>query len=179
MPFDDASFDSITVLDVLEHVYEQTELLKELNRLLKNKGRLVVTVPGRHLFSFLDMGNFKFRFPRLHRWYYRLKHTQGEYERRYVANPDGLIGDISSKKRWHEHFNRAKLQKLLKEADFDIIDFDGTGFFSRVISNISYFFKWLKPIHRALGKLQSCDYRAFESTNLFCAAEKSRNIQVE
>ena len=178
-PFDDASFDSITILDVLEHVYEQGELLTELNRLLKHKGRLVVTVPGRHLFSFLDMGNLKFRFPRLHRWYYCLKHTQEEYERRYVANPNGLIGDISSKKRWHEHFSRAKLHKLLKEAGFDVIDFDGTGFFSRVIGNVGYILKWLKPVNKVLGKLQHFDNRLYESTNLFCAAEKSLNIQAE
>jgi ubiquinone/menaquinone biosynthesis C-methylase UbiE len=173
LPFDDASFDSITILDVLEHVYEQTELLTELNRLLKNKGRLIVTVPGRHLFSFLDMGNLKFRFPRLHRWYYCHKHSQEEYEYRYISNPDGLIGDISAKKGWHEHFSRAKLQNLLTEAGFDVIDFDGTGFFGRVIGNVGHFLKWLKGVHRVLGKLQHLDNRLFESTNLFCMAEKS------
>jgi SAM-dependent methyltransferase len=172
LPFEDGAFDSITVLDVLEHVYEQAELLAELNRVIKDKGILVVTVPGRHLFSFLDMGNLKFRFPRLHRWYYRLKHTQEEYEYRYVFNPNGLIGDISSSKRWHEHFSRAKLQKLLTQAGFDVIDFDGTGFFSRVIGNLGYSLKRLKPVHRALAELQSFDNRMFESTNLFCAAEK-------
>ena len=174
LPFDDAAFDSITILDVLEHVYEQTELLIELNRVLKDGGKLVVTVPGRHLFSFLDMGNFKFRFPRLHQWYYCLKHSREEYEYRYVSNPDGLIGDVSAKRRWHEHFSRPKLQKLLTEAGFSVIDFDGTGFFSRAIGNVGYFLKWLKSAYRALGRLQSLDNRVFESANLFCAAEKCR-----
>jgi len=67
LPFDDGTFSSATILDVLEHVYEQAKLLVELNRVLKNGGRLVITVPDQHLFSFLDRGNFKFRFPRLHR----------------------------------------------------------------------------------------------------------------
>jgi SAM-dependent methyltransferase len=174
LPFDDASFESITVLDVLEHVYEQAELLVELNRVLKDGGKLLVTVPGRHFFSFLDMGNFKFQFPRLHRWYYCLKHSREEYENRYVSSPDGLIGDISAKKGWHEHFSRAKLEKLLTEANFVVIDFDGTGFFGRVIGNVAYFFKWLKPLHRALTRLQNFDNRLFESTHLFCVAEKSR-----
>jgi ubiquinone/menaquinone biosynthesis C-methylase UbiE len=176
LPFDDAVFDSITLLDVLEHVCEQAELLTELNRVLKDGGKLIVTVPGRHLFSFLDMGNLKFRFPRLHRWYYCLKHSQEEYEYRYVSNANGLIGDISSRKRWHEHFSRAKLQKMLTEADFDVIDFDGTGFFGRVIGNVGHFCKWLKPVHRVLGKLQRLDNKLFESTNLFCVAEKSRQL---
>ncbi|OHB60621.1 MAG: hypothetical protein A2168_00325 [Planctomycetes bacterium RBG_13_50_24] len=174
LPFDDASFDSITILDVLEHIYEQAELLTELNRLLKNKGRLIVTVPGRHLFSFLDMGNFKFRFPRLHRWYYCLMHSREDYEYRYVSNPEGLIGDVSKQKGWHEHFSRSKLQKLLSDAGFRVIDFDGAGLFGRLIGNAAYFFKWLKPVHRALAGLQRLDSRLFESTHLFCVAEKPR-----
>ena len=63
LAFKDGTFDSITILDVLEHVSGQSELLTELNRVLKDEGKLIVTVPGRHIFSFLDMGNFKFRFP--------------------------------------------------------------------------------------------------------------------
>ena len=123
-------------MDVLEHVYNQAELLAELNRILTDGGKLIVTVPGQHLFSFLDRGNFKFLFPRLHRWYYCLKHSREEYEYRYVSNPDGLVGDISTKKRWHEHFSRDKLGKMLAEAGFNVIDFDGAGFFSQIIGNV-------------------------------------------
>ena len=177
LPFDDGVFSSATILDVLEHVYEQTELLAELNRVLKDGGKLIVTVPGQHLFSFLDMGNFKFRFPRLHRWYYCLRHSREEYEYRYVSNPDGLTGDISAKKRWHEHFSREKLRRLLEKAGFGIIDFDGSGFFSRVIGNMNYFLRWIKPVHKTFTWLGSIDTKLFESANLFCVAEKHQNIQ--
>jgi SAM-dependent methyltransferase len=173
LPFDEGSFDSATVLDVLEHVYDQVELLVELNRVLKDGGRLVVTVPGRHLFSFLDIGNYKFRFPRLHRWYYCRRHSQEAYEHRYVSNPDGLIGDISEKKRWHEHFGREKLRNQLADVGFRVVDFDGTGFFARVIGNASYLFGWAKPVRKVLASLMQLDSRLFESTNLFCVAEKS------
>ncbi len=174
LPFDSGTFDSVTILDVLEHVYEQTQLLAELNRVLKDGGKMVITVPGQHFFSFLDMGNLKFRFPKLHRWYYCLRHSLKEYEYRYVSNPDGLIGDVSARKRCHEHFSQKKLGNLLKEAGFSIVDFDGTGFFSRIIGNVSYFLRWLKPAHNALTKLQNLDYRLFESVNLFCIVEKRR-----
>jgi len=174
LPFGDAAFDSITILDVLEHLSRQTELLTELNRLLKDQGILIVTVPGKHLFSFLDMGNLKFRFPRLHRWYYRLSHSPEEYERRYVSNPDGLVGDVSAEKRWHEHFSRRKLGDLLAHAGFTVIHFDGAGFFGRVIGNVRHFIRWLKPLSKALGRLQNLDARSFESTNLFCSAQKRR-----
>lgn len=129
LPFDDHSFNSITILDVLEHVYEQKELLAELNRVLKIGGKLIVTVPGKYFFSFLDMGNYKFQFPKLHRWFYCLSHSREEYKSRYMSDTDGLIGDISVKKRWHEHFSKEKLRKLLEEASFNVIEFDGTGFF--------------------------------------------------
>lgn len=173
LPFDDGTFDSVTILDVLEHVYDQVKLLDELNRVLKDGGRLVVTVPGRHLFSFLDVGNYKFRFPRLHRWYYCRRHSQEAYEYRYVSNPDGLIGDISGKKRWHEHFGREKLRNLLADAGFSVVDFDGTGFFARVINNASCLLGWAKPARKVLASLTQLDSRLFESTNLFCVAEKS------
>jgi hypothetical protein len=89
-----------------------------------------------------------------------------------VSNPDGLIGDISAKKRLHEHFGREKLGKLLTETGFSIVDFDGAGFFARIIGTIDQFLRWLKPVHKSLIKLLNLDYRLFESANLFCVAEK-------
>jgi len=174
LPFDDGTFDSITILDVLEHVSGQSELLTELNRVLKDEGKLIVTVPGRHIFSFLDMGNFKFLFPRLHKWYYRLGHSAEEYVHRYVSNPDGLIGDVSADKRWHEHFSRRKLGNLLEKGGFSVIEFDGTGLFSRFIGPAGHFLRWLRPLMKVIRRLQDADAKAFESANLFCTAEKHR-----
>lgn len=174
LPFEDETFDSISILDVLEHVSEQGELLNELNRVLKDEGRLIITVPGRHIFSFLDMGNLKFRFPRLHKCYYRLGHSAEDYERRYVSHPDGLVGDVSADKCWHEHFSRKKLHDLLEKAGFTVTDFDGTGFFYRLIIPASHLFRWLKPLRKVIRRVQAADARAFESANLFCLAEKRR-----
>ena len=180
LPFDDGTFSSVTILDVLEHVDEQAELLVQLNRVLKEQGILVITVPRQHLFSFLDRGNLKFRFPKLHRWYYCLRHSQQEYQYRYVSNPDGLIGDISAKKRWHEHFSREKLSKLLAEAGFNVIDFDGTGFFNRAISSVNFLFlRWIKPLQAFIRKIFALDTKLFESTNLFCVAEKAQGTLVD
>ena len=46
MIFQDKSFDIITCLDVLEHVTDPVEVLRELKRVLKDEGRLIVTVPA-------------------------------------------------------------------------------------------------------------------------------------
>lgn len=172
LPFADNCFTSVTLMDVLEHVAPQKELLKELGRIMQDDGTLIVTVPGKHLFSFLDMGNFKFRFPRLHRWYYRRKHSREEYERRYVSNPDGLIGDVSAEKGFHEHFTRQKLESLLNSAGFAVVSFDGSGFFSRPIGIACYFVRRIKLLHKLLQKLIAIDARVFKSANLFCNARR-------
>ena len=179
LPFKDGEFTSITILDVIEHVDKQLALLGELNRVLKDDGTLVVTVPGQHLFSFLDMGNLKFRFPQLHRWYYCRKHSEAEYEYRYVSNPDGLIGDISAQKRWHEHFSRAKLEKLLNSCGCTVLEFDGTGLISRVIKNIGCLFGRFKPLQCLMEKIGTMDAKFFESANLFCVARKKQKSNTE
>lgn len=172
LPFEDRSFSSVTVLDVIEHVVEQVDILRELGRILKDDGLLIVTVPGRHLFSFLDMGNFKFYFPRLHKWYYCRNHSRQEYDLRYVSNPDGLIGDISAAKGAHEHFNHSKMESLLNSAGFEVVDFDGSGFFSRPTGVAAYFLQSIKPLHKLLQRIIALDTKLFKSTNLFCTARK-------
>ena len=172
LPFNDKCFASISMLDVLEHVYEQRELLNELHRILDDNGMLILTVPGKHLFSFLDRGNLKFYFPRLHKWYYCLNHSKDEYENRYVSNPDGLVGDISAQKRCHEHFSRRKLQRLLNDCGFVVIEFDGTGFFFRVLDNIFFLFKKIKFLLPCFEKIRDIDSKLFKSANLFCVARK-------
>jgi SAM-dependent methyltransferase len=45
MPFDDASFDLVLATDVLEHVDEDDIAIREIARVLKPRGRALVTVP--------------------------------------------------------------------------------------------------------------------------------------
>ena len=50
LPFVDGSFDLVTALDLLEHLEQESVGLREMSRVLKNEGRLVVVVPA---FAFL------------------------------------------------------------------------------------------------------------------------------
>ena len=172
LPFPDAFFSSITLMDVLEHVDEQEALLDELYRVLQDDGTLIVTVPGRHALSFLDMGNLKFRFPRLHRWYYCRRHSRQEYEQRYGGHRDGLIGDVSAAKRWHEHFSRAKLERLLAQSGFVVTDFDGAGYFVRLLKILGFLLGRSRWLRAGIERIMASDARHFESANLFCVARK-------
>lgn len=45
LPFDDASFDTVLNIQVLEHTPEPAELVKEMARVLKADGRLILSAP--------------------------------------------------------------------------------------------------------------------------------------
>lgn len=172
LPFADASFDSISALDVIEHIADQKAVLDELCRVLKPDGVLIVTVPGQYLFSACDVGNLKFRFPRLHRWAYCMAHSKQAYEARYAANPDGLIGDVGADKAWHEHFSPEKLAGLLGVSGFEVVEFDGSGFFRRPISLLTLPLIRVKLVGRLLAPIHEVDARLFSSMNLYCLARK-------
>lgn len=63
LPFVNNKFDSVLSLETLEHVSEPIEFLKELNRITKNKGRLVLSCPPQtseipyRIYSFLFGGH--------------------------------------------------------------------------------------------------------------------------
>jgi SAM-dependent methyltransferase len=46
LPYEDASFDLVTCLDVIEHTDDDVRSLKELRRVTRPQGRLVATVPA-------------------------------------------------------------------------------------------------------------------------------------
>lgn len=47
----DKSYDLITMWHVLEHVYHLNDRIKELKRILKNDGRLIIAVPNHHSYD--------------------------------------------------------------------------------------------------------------------------------
>jgi len=55
LPFDDSSFDLVTCCDVLEHVDDLPQVIKEINRVLKPGGTFVFDTINRTLMSFLSV----------------------------------------------------------------------------------------------------------------------------
>jgi SAM-dependent methyltransferase len=46
LPFNDATFDVVTMLAVLEHIEKEREILQEIYRVLVPGGKLIITVPS-------------------------------------------------------------------------------------------------------------------------------------
>lgn len=173
IPFPDDTFDSASVLDVIEHVVDQDALLAELHRVLKPGGVLIVTTPRRYRLSFLDTGNWKFRFPRAHRLVVIVLHGRAYYRSRYVECRYGLFGDIEVGKGCHEHFSIDGLAKLLGRNGFELTNYDGAGYAGRIL----VLFKPLGvvgPARRWLARASECDAMLHEAANLFATFQSTK-----
>lgn len=97
LPFTDQSFDSVFWGDNIEHIFEPMPVLKEIYRVLKPKGRVVIS------------------FPNMGYWYYR-----------YLYFKTGIpqFGDCSPNKPWsYEHircFNKSIISEMLSEGNFQV-----------------------------------------------------------
>lgn len=170
LPYDDGRYDSVTLLDVLEHVPDEAALLAEVHRVLAADGLLVVTVPRRHVFSFLDPDNAKFRFPRLHKAVYARRFGAEVYRARFEDLSDDLRGDMSVDKDRHTNYRTGALLGLLR----------AQGFEPTTVTGANLFWRWLQipalltggALRRALERGIYLDGRAFTAANLFVAARR-------
>lgn len=93
LPFQDNTFDCVLFSDVIEHVSDDRKSLKEICRVLKPNGKLLLTTPHLGLFFLLDPLNYSYFISKLLR-----------------RNP---------KKPYHRHYSLNRLNVLLSEAGFD------------------------------------------------------------
>jgi SAM-dependent methyltransferase len=105
LPFADASFDCVTCIEVLEHLPEDKRVaaVREMRRVLRPGGLLLLRVPHAGAFAFLDSNNVRFRFPGL----YRLLLGGGMRDRGYRDGAKGVV--------WHHHFTRKELLAVAGE----------------------------------------------------------------
>jgi SAM-dependent methyltransferase len=170
LSFGDAEFDSVSLLDVLEHTPDEGRLLDEVHRILAPGGLLVLTVPQRHIFSFLDPDNAKFRFPRFHRLVYVARFGRDIYLERFADLSNGLRGDMSAGRKWHTNYPRAELLALVRQHGFEPVAVEGANLFWR----------WFQvPALLTSGALRAlCEHamyldgKLFRSANMFIAAER-------
>jgi len=82
LPYDDNFFDAVTFTEVIEHLEDHRKILKEINRVLKKDGVLVVTTPNilnmKSRIRFLLVGFYNLFGP-LHVKESALHHGRGAY----------------------------------------------------------------------------------------------------
>ncbi len=61
LPLPDVSFDGILFLDVLEHVVDESAVIREIRRILKPGGTLILSVPHRGLLGWLDSRHYSLK----------------------------------------------------------------------------------------------------------------------
>jgi SAM-dependent methyltransferase len=109
LPFPDESFDCVTCIEVLEHLPAplRPRALREMHRVLRPGGRLVLRVPHAGLFRWLDPNNFRFHFPRA----YRRAIGPGRRDSGYTRGSEDVV--------WHQHFTEEELLELAGN-DWDV-----------------------------------------------------------
>lgn len=103
LPFSSESVDLVTCTEVLEHIQPSLRAiaLREIWRVLKPGGRLVMTVPHAGSFAWLDAQNVRFKLPAL----YRLLLNRGSRDETY--------NEINREIVFHHHFKLDEIESLL------------------------------------------------------------------
>jgi SAM-dependent methyltransferase len=155
IPFEDGCADLVLCLETLEHVPAgiRPSAVAEMRRLLRPGGRLILTVPHRGSFAWLDPENIRFRFPRLYARASRLMGGAGK-DAGYVGQSHGPVE--------HHHFTVGELESLL-DGGFRVRARIGRGC---LLSPLGSWLAW--PFHRrgtqahvayrAISRMMQADY---------------------
>ncbi|NQY75182.1 MAG: class I SAM-dependent methyltransferase [Candidatus Margulisbacteria bacterium] len=115
-PFEDNAFDVVSATETLEHVGDEALFLKELNRVTKPNGTILLSVPHKGVFDFMDVFNFRFLFPR----------------KLFTVCYTFLKGKppvFDKNRSWHRHYSKKQVLSLLKDNDWEVLESHRKGLF--------------------------------------------------
>jgi 2-polyprenyl-3-methyl-5-hydroxy-6-metoxy-1,4-benzoquinol methylase len=129
-PFKDGQFDVVTLNDVIEHVQDEKKAIKEMDRVLKNGGTMIITVPHSGLFGFLDCDNYVF---------FTKKYVPIIYKLAYFVKRRQWPKTVEFRKGYdviHKHYTLKSLSKFLPK-NYTITKVHRGGFlFNPVVANL-------------------------------------------
>lgn len=168
LPFKEEIFDGVILNDVLEHVTNEERTIKEAYRILKPHGFLILSVPHKGLFSFLDPENFIYH----HSWIFKTLIAPLIREKR-------LIGKHYSKsQREHKHYFLKEIRQLLGKRFLIKKVFRSSCFLYPLSLIFAIFFGMIvkterfKPILRVIREFDYCLPFGNFSYNMLIYAQK-------
>src|SRR5262245_35421081 len=153
IPFPDSSFHYATCIEVLEHVPPALwrTVFREVSRVLRPGGRLILSTPHAGWFAWLDSNNLRFRFPELYRTVV------------HKGLRDAVYEDKARQVEWHQHFRKDELIQLAGSG-WKVVTARYGGLLLRPLADL---FSWPfyrsgkadHPVRRLLERIASCDRR--------------------
>lgn len=155
IPLPDETVDTALASEVIEHIPASLrgKVIKELHRVTRKGGRLIITIPHNGLFSFLDPANIRLLFPDL--FSFLSRHIGGVgREGGYVDQKHGIVP--------HHHFTLAEIDRLLSP-HFKVKLKRWRGCFLIPVCAYGEFYFYRRklrnnPILKALEKITELDY---------------------
>lgn len=175
-PYRNNFFDIVFLFHALEHVDNEQRVINECYRILKKNGKLIIASPYKGIFSWADVGNIKFRFPRLHQLIYTKIYGEKAYREKYQSSSkQQLFGDITITRKWHKHYKENQIRNLLK-GNYTVENFIKYSCFMPFLLICDFFYSHLtKRKSRIIMFLIWLDnhLRCGElSNNMYCVARK-------
>jgi ubiquinone/menaquinone biosynthesis C-methylase UbiE len=150
IPYPDNYFDAVTLFHVLEHVDSEARVIKEIFRVLKPGGILLLASPYKGLFTWADTANLRYRFPKLHKLFMSTFLGEEVYKERFVYHKSAnLFGDSSLNRNWHTHYTQSEIEKLLI-GKFQIEQFLKFSFFHPFLLVLYNFWDYIFKKHSKL-----------------------------
>jgi SAM-dependent methyltransferase len=101
LPFPDGFFDLVVVIDFLEHVHDDDALAKELHRVLRQGGDLIVNVP--HLKRCSVLRPIRLALGLTDEWHGHVRPGYRERELRQFLSQRFVVGEVKTYSRFFSH----------------------------------------------------------------------------
>jgi len=165
LPYADAAFDGVVMLDVLEHLPpgEEGRALGDVARVLQPGGRLVLSTPNRGLLAPLDSLNA----------YLALRGRAGDAT---LAATLALRGDPPR----HRHYSAAQVGRLLSAHGLVVerVSYSGVGLAEPINLALLLTLWWPRPLRLLYGVLQYAYYGAYIAEDALSIGPLSYHLTV-